>query len=213
MVKRISKILISIVLLFEVVYASNVDLVSEKYILYNLTEDKVMMEKDANVKADIASLTKIMTIIVSIENIKDYNEKVTITNDMLKDIAWDVSVAGFKKGEVLTYNDLLYGAMLPSGADACNALAISTAGSLENFVKLMNEKVKELGLKNTSFANVVGLYDENNYSSANDVAQILMYSLKNKKFKEVFEAKSYVLSNGKELKSTVSYYGKDTDVV
>lgn len=212
MVKRISKILISIVLLFEVVYASNVDLVSEKYILYNLTEDKVMMEKDANVKADIASLTKIMTIIVSIENIKDYNEKVTITNDMLKDIAWDVSVAGFKKGEVLTYNDLLYGAMLPSGADACNALAISTAGSLENFVKLMNEKVKELGLKNTSFANVVGLYDENNYSSANDVAQILMYSLKNKKFKEVFEAKSYVLSNGKELKSTVSYYGKDTDV-
>ena len=85
---------------------------------------------------------------------------------MLDPIEWDVSVAGFRRGEELTYNDLLYGAMLPSGADATNALAISTAGSFDEFIALMNKKVSDLGLKNTKFSNVVGLYDENNYSSA-----------------------------------------------
>ena len=210
--KRIIKILFLFFLLFDVVYANSLDLVSEKYILYNLTENKVMMEKDSNVKTDIASLTKIMTIIVSIENITDFDEKIEITGEMLEPIEWDVSVAGFRKGEKLTYNDLLYGAMLPSGADATNALAISTAGSFDKFIDLMNKKVSDLGLKNTKFSNVVGLYDENNYSSAYDMAQILIYCLKNPKFKEVFETKTYVASNGKELKATLNHYGKDVDV-
>lgn len=210
--KRINKILFLCFLLIDVVYASSLDLVSEKYYLYNLTEEKVMLEKDANVKTDIASLTKIMTIIVSIENITDFDEKVEITGEMLDPIAWDVSVAGFQRGEEVTYNDLLYGAMLPSGADATNALAISTAGSYEKFIDLMNKKVSDLGLKNTRFANVVGLYDENNYSSAYDMAQILIYGLKNEKFKEVFETKTYTASNGKVLKATLNHYGKDIDV-
>ena len=210
--KRIIKILFLCFLLIDVIYADSLDLVSEKYILYNLTENKVMMEKDSNVKTDIASLTKIMTIIVSIENITDFDEKVEITGEMLDPIEWDVSVAGFRRGEELTYNDLLYGAMLPSGADATNALAISTAGSFDEFIALMNKKVSDLGLKNTKFSNVVGLYDEDNYSSAYDMAQILIYSLKNPKFKEVFETKTYVASNGKELKATLNHYGKDVDV-
>ena len=210
--KRIIKILFLCFLLIDVVYASSLNLVSEKYYLYNLTEDKVMLEKDAHVKTDIASLTKIMTIIVSIENITDFNEEVEITGEMLESIEWDVSVAGFHRGDKVTYNDLLYGAMLPSGADATNALAISTAGSFGNFIDLMNKKVNDLGLKNTHFANVVGLYDEENYSSAYDMAQILIYSLKNEKFKEVFEAKTYTTTTGKQLKATLNHYGKDIDV-
>lgn len=209
MQKRISKILLFFFLLFDIIYAKDLDLFSDKYILYNLSENQIMMKKDENVKTNIASLTKIMTIIVSIENIKDFEEEVIITKQMLDGIASDVSVAGFKKGERLTYNDLLYGAMLPSGADATNALAISIAGTKENFIKLMNDKVKELHLKNTHFSNVVGLYDEDNYSSAYDIAQLLMYSLKNKKFKEIFETKKYTLTNGKELKSTLLYYEND----
>lgn len=210
--KRIIKILFLCFLLIDVVYASSLNLVSEKYYLYNLTEDKVMLEKDAHVKTDIASLTKIMTIIVSIENITDFNEEVEITGEMLESIEWDVSVAGFHRGDKVTYNDLLYGAMLPSGADATNALAISTAGSFGNFIDLMNKKVNDLGLKNTHFSNVVGLYDEENYSSAYDMAQILIYSLKNEKFKEVFETKTYTTTTGKQLKATLSHYGKDIDV-
>lgn len=214
MLKRISKIFLFLFLLFDIIYATELDLFSDKYILYNLNENEVLMEKDANIKTDIASLTKVMTILVSIENIDDFEKEIVITKEMLQGIASDVSVAGFKRGDKLTYNDLLYGAMLPSGADACHALAISIAGSKEEFIKLMNKKVEELKLENTSFANVVGLYDKNNYSSAYDMAQILMYALKNEKFKEVFETKNVTLTNGKELKSTLQYYSKeDTSLI
>ena len=212
MQKKIIKLLLIVVLFFQIVYASEVNLTSEKYILYNLNDNEVLLSKDENERTNIASLTKIMTIIVSIENIKDYNEKITITHEMIDDIAWDVSTAGFKVGEKVTYNDLLYGAMLPSGADAVNALAISISGNKKDFVNLMNKKVNELGLKNTHFANVVGLYDKNNYSSAYDMAQILEYSLKNKKFKEVFEARKYKYSNGKTTKSTIERYNEKNNL-
>ena len=206
--KKISKIILFFVFFIQVVYASELNLTSEKYVLYNMNDNMVLTSKDENVKTSIASLTKIMTIIVSIENIDDYDKKIKITKDMLKDIDWDVSVVGFKVGESVSYNDLLYGAMLPSGADAVNALAISISGNKKDFINLMNEKVQELGLKNTHFDNVVGLYSEKNYSSAYDMAQILIYSLKNPKFKSVFETKSYTFSNGKKTKSTIAYYNE-----
>ena len=188
--------------------ASETNLSSQRYILYNLNDNEVIDAKKEHERVSIASLTKIMTVIVAIENIKDYNAKVKITSPMVDTIAWDVVKAGFKKGQVVTYNDLLYGAILPSGADAVNALAISISGSEAKFVSLMNKKVKELGLKDTSFSNVVGLYGKNNYSSAYDMAQILMYALKNEKFKSVFETKQYKLSTGKVVNSTLSYFNK-----
>jgi len=211
MQKKISKILLSFFLFIEIIYASELKLSSEKYILYNMNDNEVILSKDENTKTSIASLTKIMTVIVSIENIKDFNKEITITKDMLSGIDWDVATAGFKVGDKLTYNDLLYGAILPSGADAVNALAISISGNKKDFVKLMNNKVKELGLKNTKFANVVGLYDENNYSSAYDMAQILKYALQNSKFKEVFETKKYTYSNGKTTRSTIERYNSNSN--
>ena len=210
MQRKIIKIVLSILFFLDIVFGSEIDLTSEKYILYNLNDNEVLVSQDENTKTSIASLTKIMTVIVSIENIKDYDSKVIITQDMLSGIDWDVSTAGFKLNEELTYNDLLYGTMLPSGADAANALAISIGKTKENFVKLMNDKVKELNLKNTHFANVVGLYDKENYSSAYDMAQILKYSLKNKKFKEVFESKEYTYTNGRKVKSTIQKYNAST---
>ena len=149
-----------------------------------------------------------MTIIVAIENITDFDEKVTITKDMVNNIEWDVAKIGLKSGDIVTYNDLLYGAMLPSAADCVNALAISISGNYKDFIGLMNNKVKELKLKHTHFENVVGLYSKDNYSSAYDVAEILKYSLKNKKFKQIFEAKEYVLTNGKKINSTLKTYNK-----
>lgn len=188
------------------IIASEINISSDKYILYNLNDNSVLIEKDSNDRTQIASLTKLMTIIVAIENINNYDDKVIITHDMIKDITRDISVAGFKEGETVTYNDLLYGAMLPSGADAVNALAISISGSLDKYLMLMNSKAVDLGLKNTHFSNVIGLTDSQNYSSAYDVAQILMYALKNEKFKEVFTAKSYVLTNGKKVNATVQRF-------
>lgn len=210
MLKRITKyFLVYLILFFILIIRINgetLNLNSDKYILYNLNDDKILLSKDENKETYIASLTKMMTTIVAIENISDYNEKITITKDMFKDIAWDVSVAGFKVGEKVTYNDLLYGAILPSGADAVNALALSISKDYDKFVELMNQKVKELNLAHTHFSNVTGLYDKNNYSTAYDVAQILKYALKNKKFKEVFETKNYTFTNGKTVKSTIENY-------
>lgn len=196
------------ILLFCNVFAENLDLISDKYILYNLNDNKILMQKNENEETQIASLTKIMTIIVAIENITDFDEKVTITKDMVNNIEWDVAKIRLKSGDIVTYNDLLYGAMLPSAADCVNALAISISGNYKDFIELMNNKVKELKLKHTHFENVVGLYSKDNYSSAYDVAEILKYSLKNKKFKQIFEAKEYVLTNGKKINSTLKTYNK-----
>ena len=213
MEKKINKIFVFLFLLLFTFKISALELNSEKYILYNLNENKILLEKDAHVQTDIASLTKIMTFLLAVEHTDDYSKQVTITKEMLDGIAWDVAVVGFKKGEKVTYDDLLYGAMLESGADATNALAILVSGSKKEFVKKMNEKVKELNLQNTSFANVVGLYDKNNYSSAYDMAELLKYALKNPKFKELFETKTYKLTTGKEIKSTLIHYSKqDTSI-
>lgn len=206
--KLSSRIFLFFFLFFYFINVNALTLNSDKYILYNLNDDKVLLEEKSNEKAHVASLTKIMTTIVAIENIDDFNEKITITNDMIKDIEWDVAVVGFNVGEKVTYNDLLYGSLLSSGADAVNALALSVSDSYDDFVDLMNKKVKELGLKNTKFANVVGLYDEDNYSTAYDMAQILKYSLENEKFKSVFETKKYTTTTGRKLKSTVESYGE-----
>lgn len=173
-----------------------IDVSSKNVILYNLNEDKVLYEKDADNSVNIASLTKIMTAIVAIENIDNYDEKVLVTYDMLKDVTYDLSVAGFKKGETLTYNDLLYGTLLKSGADATNILAISISGSIDNFVKLMNDKAKKLGMNNTNFSNTIGIEGLNHYSSARDIATLLKYCLNNEKFIEVFKSKNYVSTNG-----------------
>lgn len=206
MLKKLSSILIIFFFCIGTVYCSELKLTSDKYILYNMNDDRVLLEKNSNEKTNIASLTKIMTVLIAIENTDNYDKKVTITDEMLSDIEWDVSVSGFKSGETVTFNDLLYGAMLPSGADAANSLAYSTAGSMTKFIKMMNDKVNELNLKNTNFANVTGLYDKDNYSSAYDVAEILKYALKNSKFKEVFQTRTYTSTNNIKMRNTLLSY-------
>ena len=204
------KILISIfsfLLCLNVINASEVNLNSKRYILYNMNDSTIIDSKKEHERTNIASLTKIMTVIVSIENIKDFDKKITMTSSMVN-VPRDIMAYGFKKGDKVTYRDLLYAAMLPSAADAIYGLEISISGSEKEFVKLMNNKVSELGLKNTKFSNGVGLYNKNNYSSAYDMAQILMYSLKNPTFKEVFSTRNYKMSNGKTVTSTLEYFTK-----
>lgn len=206
--KKIICSIFSFLLCISILNASDLKLNSKRYILYNMNDNTIIDSKKENERVSIASLTKIMTVIVSIEKIDDLDKKVTITSKMIDNIPWDVMKFGFKKGEKVTYRDLLYASILPSAADAIYALEISISGSEKEFVKLMNEKVKELNLKNTKFANGVGLYDKNNYSSAYDVAQILKYSLKNKTFKKIFTTRKYKMTNGKTLTSTLLWYNK-----
>lgn len=184
------------------------DLYSENVIVYNNDENKILYEKNSEDTASIASLTKIMTTLVSIENIKDLNEKVTITERMLSSVPWDASVAGLKVGDVVTYEDLLYASMLPSGADATDSLAISLTGSISSFVEKMNDLAKKLNLTGLKFSNTTGYDASGHYGTAKDILKLLEYALENPTFKKIYETKEYTLSNGLEVSSTINYYNK-----
>lgn len=198
------KIIFTILLLFPI-FVSALEINSKHAILYNLNEDKIIFEKNSNEITSIASLTKIMTTIVAIENIENLDAKVTITEKDFNGL-YDASLAGFEVGDEVTYRDLLYGTMLPSGAEASQALANNISGSVNVFAGLMNEKAKELGMKNTHFINTSGLDINNHYSTVYDIALLLKYCLNNKTFKTIFESTSYKTSNGElTLYSTFRY--------
>lgn len=186
------------------VYAENFDITGEYVSLYNMNEDILLYSKNDTKKTSIASLTKMMTTLVAIEEIDNLDKIVTIKE---RDFEGTVgySKAGFKVGDKVTYRDLLYGIILPSGADAVNAVVNNTLG-YDKFIKKMNETAKRLGMNDTSYANPVGKDDENNYSTSSDLAKLLKYALKNETFKTIFTTKSYKTSNGINLESTVNSY-------
>lgn len=186
------------------VYAENFDITGEYVSLYNMNEDILLYSKNDTKKTSIASLTKMMTTLVAIEEIDNLDKIVTIKE---RDFEGTVgySKAGFKVGDKVTYRDLLYGIILPSGADAVNAVVNNTLG-YDKFIKKMNETAKKIGMNDTSYANPVGKDDENNYSTSSDLAKLLKYALKNETFKTIFTTKSYKTSNGINLESTVNSY-------
>lgn len=184
------------------------DLYSNNVLIYDLTDNEVLQEKNSDEKRSIASLTKIMTTITAIENIDDIDEEITLTSEMINSVPWYASKAGLKVGDVVTYKDLLYASIIPSGADATYSLAISLSGSVSNFVDKMNDKCGAIGCISTHFVNVTGLDEEGHYSSAKDILTILKYALNNPLFKEIFTTKEYTLSNDLEVKSTVDKYNR-----
>ena len=186
------------------VYANDFDITGEYVTLYNMNEDTLLYSKNDTKKTSIASLTKMMTTLVAIEEIDNLDKIVTIKE---RDFEGTVgySKAGFKVGDKVTYLDLLYGIILPSGADAVNAVVNNTLG-YDKFIKKMNETAKKIGMNDTSYANPVGKDDENNYSTSSDLAKLLKYALKNETFKTIFTTKSYKTSNGINLESTVNSY-------
>lgn len=188
------------------------DLYSKYYGIYDLTDDKMLFSLNSDVKTEIASLTKIMTVLVAIENVSDLDDTVTITNSILNTVSWDASVAGLEVGDVVTYRDLLYATMLPSGADAANALAISIAGSIDGYVELMNAKADSLNLGDTHYENVTGLDEDNHYSSVDDVIKLLKYSLNNEIFKEIYTTRNYTLTNGLKVSASINFYNKIMDL-
>lgn len=202
--KKISIFLLSLFFFIYPVYAEDFFITSENVILYNMNDDKILYSKNADEIVEIASLTKMMTALVTIENTSDLTKEITIIEKDFEGTT-GYSKAGFKVGDKVTYEDLLYGILLPSGADAVNAAVNNTLG-YKKFIAIMNETAKKIGMNNTNFSNPIGKDDKNNYSTASDIAKLLKYSLKNETFKKVFTTKSYKTTNGLNLKSTVSNY-------
>lgn len=178
------------------VNALDFDLYSNNAILYNYDLDEVLYEKEADEVISVASMTKIMTAIVLLENTDNLDTKIVLTDrhfEGLKELG--VSVAGFYKGQKVTYRDLFYGIMLPSGADAVQALSIEIFGSNDKLLEQMNKKASELNLKNTHFANPYGLDHKEHYSTVREISLILKYALKNETFKKMYTTRKYLTSD------------------
>lgn len=187
-----------------------VNLKSKQALLVDLQTNEVLFAKNAEEQAYPASLTKLMTVLVGIEQTKNLQTKVTVPTTIFDYIAQaNASVAGFNPGEQVTVEDLLHGIMLPSGADASLAIAIHIAGSEEKFVELMNEEAEKLGMTNTNFKNVEGLHDANHYTTAHDLVKLMKYGLRNDDFRKILTAKSYQVkstsmrTNGFSFSSTL----------
>lgn len=171
---------------------------SEYAILIGLSDNRVIAEKYGKRRINPASMTKILTVLVAAEHIdlEDLDDEFTMTLE-ITDYGYihDCSSAGFEKDEVVTVRDLFYGTILPSGADAAVGLAVYVSGSQEAFVELMNEKLAELGLSETAhFTNCVGIYDENHYCTAYDMAMIMEAAIDNELCREILTAHTYTTS-------------------
>lgn len=150
-------------------------------ILIDADTGEILYEHNANTPSLIASTTKIMTAVVVLEHLP-LQQVVKIPNEA---VGIEGSSMYLKAGETLSVQDLLYGMMLHSGNDAAVALALICAGSVEEFVDLMNLKAQKLGLKNTHFENPNGLDGDTHYSSAYDLAALTRYALKNDDFAKI----------------------------
>lgn len=181
---------------------------SQAAIVYDMDADTVILDKNSDEVRSIASLTKIMTVLTAIENIDDFNASVTITSEMLAGIYWNASVAGLKVGDTVTYMDLLYAAILPSGADATQVLAYAVSGSVDAFVAKMNELALRIGVTNTHYVNTTGLDQDGAYSNAHDQLLILSYALENPIFRTVYTTKNYTLTNGLQVEASINKYNR-----
>lgn len=208
--KHLNLLLTTIISFFCLINALALDIESSNGVLINLNENKIIAEKNKDEIVSIASLTKIMTSIIAIENITDFNQKVIITKEMTEGLLeQNVFILWLRVGEILTLKDLLYGTFITSGGDATQSLVLSVSKNEDEFVKLMNDKVVELGLKNTSFSNAIGLDDKLNYSTVEEVSIILKHALKNKIFKDMFFTKEYTFSNNsRTIKPSIASYNE-----
>ena len=169
-------------------------LVSPYAILLDGESDTVLASKKGDEKIFPASMVKIMTVLTAIRSISDLDASTTMSADFYDELyARDASRAGFEPGEEAKIRDLLYGALLPSGAECCMQLAIEAAGSEDAFVEMMNQNALEMGLTQTHFANATGLHNEEQYSTPHEIGEILRTALKNKTFYQVFTTHSYTV--------------------
>ena len=170
----------------------DLELYSSSAVLVDVQTGAVLAEKNMDEKIYPASMTKVMTLLVAAENLPDLFAAFTMTQAIIDPLYLaGASMAGYVNGETVTMRDLLYGAVVPSGAEATEALAQAVAGGEEAFVAMMNEKAAALGLTNTHFMNTSGLHDENHYSTVREIALILQAAMENETCAEILSAENY----------------------
>ena len=161
-------------------------------VVMDFESGRILYDKNGDEKRPMASLTKIMTSIMLVENC-DLDEMIEVPAKA----TWiGGSTVGLKKGDMVSARSLLYGMLLPSGNDCAYTVAIHIGGTIENFANMMTKKAIKIGAKDTSFANPHGLDNENHYTTAKSLAIITRYALNNKYINEVVNTKSATINFG-----------------
>lgn len=227
--KRSKKILSIIVVIMAIIFIKkNVNPIdnirlsnynSKSIYVYNITDDKEVLGINENKRLYPASLTKLMTVTVALDDIDNLSDIVSIDVDSYRElINENSSMAGFYGGETVSYRDLLYGTILESGGECAETLAVNLGGDRKSFVDRMNDKARQIGLKNTNFKNPTGLDEKNQYSTAKDICMLIKNSLKDGNFRAIFTKGEYISSktenhpNGVYMQSTVLKKLKDKNL-
>lgn len=168
------------------------EILSPYIAVVNVTDNTIVAGRSSDVRIYPASMTKVMTLIVAVENVENLDAKFTMTSEIIDPLYRDdASRAGFEPGEEITALDMMYGLILPSGADAAVGLAQMISGSEEEFVQLMNQKCEALGLVNTHFTNTSGLHGEDHYTTPVEMAMILEYAMQNETCAQILSTYQY----------------------
>ncbi len=165
---------------------------AESAIVMELNTGAILYEKNIHDKHYPASITKIMTTLLCLEN-ASMTDTVTFSSNAVNSIEYGSSHIGVVPGEKIKMEDCLYGIMLMSANEVCNGVAEHIAGDIDSFVDMMNNKAKELGCEDTHFANTNGLYLKNHYTSAYDMALISRAAMKNNMFRKITGTKTYTI--------------------
>lgn len=198
--KRILLILMFFILCIpKNIFATFEDLnINAKYYgVYKSNNLDALYESNSDQKVPIASITKIMTALVCIDNIQDLSQTVKVNlAEVQKYYNDEYSVAGLRDSQEISYYDLIATMLIPSGADSAACIAINVFGDYSKFIEAMNEKAKEIGMNSTSFANPIGADDPNNYSTVYDVALMMKYALDNDIIKDLMSRYEYTIKDG-----------------
>ncbi len=195
---------------------------SEKIILVDVENHSIIGGKDYEGQIYPASMTKVMTLICAVEHIQNLDDTFIMTAELVDPLVQEnASRAGFDPGERVNAKDMLYGLILPSGADAAVGIANMVSGSEEAFVKLMNDKCKAMGLTHTHFTNTSGLHSDNQYTTLAEMAMIMEYAMMDPLCAEILSTYQYTTQatpqhpEGIELTSTMysRMYGNEAEGV
>lgn len=175
-------------------YTPNVKIYADAYMLISLDDDShpVVAEKNADKRKYPASLTKIVTTMVTLNKVQNLSQTTTVSKSAIEALyGTGAQVAGLKIGQTITIEELLYLTMVHSACDACQVLAEFVSGSVPAFVEEMNNWVKSLGCKYTNFVNPDGLHDPNHYTTPSDMAKITLAAMKNEIFNKISSTQQY----------------------
>lgn len=181
------------------------EIYAETGVLIEASTGAVIYNKNMNQKMYPASITKILTSLIAIEN-STMDEMVTFSHDSVFSLSYDDAHIGMMEGEMLSMEDCLYGVLLASANEVANAVGEHVGGTIDGFADLMNERAKEAGALNSNFENPSGLFNENHYTTCYDMAMITRAAIKSQKFLEIEKNTTYSIPST-NLTTEPRYFG------